>query len=120
MSYELYMGQDDILRLVYTGPIEEGELDVFVAEYEVFLGERTAESPLLMLSEATRAGKLSPEARKVFADLGQDPRLAKNAIVGVGRYARVIAGFINKAAGRDNIRFFETEEEALAWLLDCR
>jgi len=29
---------------------------------------------------------------------------------------RVLVSFVLKATRRDNIRFFETEEEALAWL----
>lgn len=36
--------------------------------------------------------------------------------VGANRYTRVLARLVLKASGRDNIRFFGLEEEAVAWL----
>jgi hypothetical protein len=54
--------------------------------------------------------------RKAFFDLNSDPRLGKSATVGVDRYTRVLLDFMLKATKRDNIRLFDTEEEALAWL----
>jgi hypothetical protein len=42
--------------------------------------------------------------------------LGKAATIGVDRYTRVLIGFVLKATGRDNIRLFDTEEQALAWL----
>ena len=95
-------------------------MEGFLEAYQPFIEASTEEHPLLILCEVSGGGKLSPQARKILASLGRDPRLGKNAILGVGRYQRVMASFINRAAGRDNIRFFESEEKALDWLNESR
>jgi hypothetical protein len=69
-----------------------------------------------MLADLSQGGKFSAEFRKTLAGLMNDPRTGKVANVGAKRYNRVLAGFLLKATGRDNIRFFKLEEEALAWL----
>jgi hypothetical protein len=81
-----------------------------------YLESATETEPLLLLSDVSRLGKVSVKARSALAGLSGDPRLGKNAILGSSRYQRVLATFIDKAVGRDNIRFFDTEAEALAWL----
>ena len=37
-------------------------------------------------------------------------------LVGASRYVRVLTGFVFKAVGRENIRLFASEEDALVWL----
>jgi hypothetical protein len=59
---------------------------------------------------------MSPVFRKTVLEIIRDFRLEKAAVVGASRYARVLASFIMKATGRNNIRFFVSEEEGLAWL----
>lgn len=118
MPYRIQMGDDGILRVDFAGgSLERDEVDAFIREFTVYLDAATPEAPLRMLTIANQSGaKLSSKTRKAFADLNSDPRLGKAATVGVDRYTRVLVGFVLKATGRDNIRFFETEEQALAWL----
>lgn len=116
MAYELRMGDDGILRLVGTGDLDEEIAEAVMKDLASFLEAATMERPLLLLSDVSRSGKVSSRARSLLADLARDPRLGKNAILGGGRYNRVLASFINKATGQDNIRFFDSEEEALVWL----
>ncbi len=120
MDYEMYRRDDGILWMSLSGDMDEKSLQGFLEAYQPFIEASTEEHPLFILCEVSRGGKLSPQARKVLAGLGRDPRLGKNAIVGVGRYQRVMASLINRAAGRDNIGFFESEEKALEWLNESR
>jgi hypothetical protein len=115
MAYTLKKGNDRILRLTYTDDVRVSQ-ERFLEDFMPFLEASTREQPLLMLTDACRAAKFSAQERALFAELGRDLRLGKNAVLGVGRYARLMANFINKAAGRDNIRFFDSEQEALVWL----
>ena len=93
------------------------ELDAFKRDFLVYLEAATEEKPLRTLtSSSDPEGKLPPAVRKAFADLNRDPRLGKSATLNVNRYIRVLVGFVLRATGRTNIRFFDIEEEALAWL----
>jgi hypothetical protein len=120
MQYEMRRRDDGILWMSLAGDMDEDSMAGFVEAYQPFIEASTEENPLLILCEVAKGGKLSPQARKILAGLGRDPRLGKNAILGVGRYQRMMASFINKAAGRDNIGFFESEEKALDWLNESR
>lgn len=118
MPYQIQMGDDGILRIDFAGgSLERDEVNDFVRDFTVYLDAVTPEAPLRTLTVADQSGaKLSSKTRKAFADLNNDHRLGKAATVGINRYTRVLVGFVLKATGRDNIRFFDTEESALAWL----
>jgi hypothetical protein len=118
MPYQIQMGDDGILRVDFAGGVlEREEVDDFVRDFYVHLDATTPEAPLRTLTVVGQAGtKLSSKVRKAFSDLNGDPRLGKAATIGVDRYTRVLIGFVLKATGRDNIRLFDTEEQALAWL----
>ncbi len=118
MPYQIQMENDGILRVGFLGgTLERDEVDDFVRDFHVYLDVATPEAPLRTLTIADQSGaKLSSKTRKAFADLNADPRLGKSATVGIDRYTRVLVGFVLKATGRDNIRFFDTEEKALTWL----
>jgi hypothetical protein len=117
MAHEIRMRDDGILWVALIGYyVDDVDIDAFIEELTPFLESATEMQPLLILSDTSRASKLSASARKHLASLGRDPRFRKTAILGTGRYIRVVAGFINKAAGRDNIRFFDSEQEAVDWL----
>ena len=118
MPYRIQMDDDGILRIDFVdGVLEREEVDDFVRDFHIHLDAATPEAPLRTLTVAGQSGvKLSSKVRKAFSDLNGDPRLGKSATIGVDRYTRVLIGFVLKATGRDNIRFFETEAQALAWL----
>ncbi len=118
MPYRMHMEDDGILRIDFAGgTLEHNEVDDFVRDFTVYLDAVTPEAPLRALTIAPQSGaKLVSKARKVLADLNLDPRLGKAATVTLDRYTRVLVGFILKATGRNNIRFFDAEEKALAWL----
>ncbi len=114
MTHDIKMRDDGILQLdTHTG-VTETLLQDFIS----FLETATEEKPLAIFVRATGpTGKYSSAIRQTFARLMRDPRLGQVAVVGGGRrYTRVMVGFLLKATGRDNIRFFDSEEEAVVWL----
>ena len=116
MQYEMHKRDDGILCVSLIGDVDEESMMGLIEDYQPFIEAATEEQPLLVLWEISQAGKLSAKARKTLAGLGHDPRLGKSAIVGMGRYQRVMTGFISRATGWDDMGFFESEEKALDWL----
>jgi hypothetical protein len=119
MGHEMKMGQDGILRVKFSGFLDGEEAEAYIREYEGYVKHATVDEPLHTLSDAQEMTKMSSSARKLFIESFSSPdvRVGKTAIVGASRYLRVLAGFILKAVGRDNIRLFASEEEALPWLV---
>jgi hypothetical protein len=116
MAHEISMGDDGILRLAFIGDMVGEDIEIFIKDFTPFLEAATEVEPLNILADASRAGKTSSAARKAYVRLNRDLRGGKVAVVGARRYGRVLVSFILKATGRDNVRFFDSEEEALAWL----
>ncbi len=110
------MGNDHILRVTFVGDTGERGAKAFVKAIGPFLDATTEAEPLDTILDATRAGKLSTKARNIIFRLNRDARVGKVAVIGTRRYLRVLGSFILKASRRDNIGFFDTEEQAIAWL----
>ncbi len=116
MAYRLGMGNDGILRLAFIGDTNDQDVEALAADITPFLEHATATNPLNILWDDSRGGKTTAEVRKFYADLNRDPRIGKVAIFGARHYGRVLGEFVLKFTGRDNIRFFDTQEQALDWL----
>ncbi len=118
MKFKLNMREENILHAEFTGDIDKEDWLAYFNEYQAFLGTATEERPLHCLADVSQMGKISASARKLFIDSfrNPDPRVGKTALVGVSPYVRVLTGLVLKATGRQDIRLFATEEEALAWL----
>ena len=116
MAHELQMGDDGILRVSYIGDMDEEDVEAYIRDLAPFREAATEERPLVFLIDTSRLGKASSAARKTFAELAKEPRIGRSALIGARRYVRVMAGFLAKATGRENYRFFDSEKEALAWL----
>ncbi len=110
------MGDDGILRVSFIGDTGKQGAEAFINALEPFLQAAPETEPLCAILDATQSGKLSARARKIFFGLNRDPRVGKVAVLGSRRYLRVLGQFILKATQRDNIRFFNLEQEAVAWL----
>lgn len=116
MAYELKMGNDGILRMRASGNVDVAEMESFRLEFEGFLATATEEQPLKILTDSSKQAKYSAAARKIFVELQRSPKVGRAAVVGAKRYTRVLTSFILRASGRDNVRFFDSEAEAVAWL----
>ena len=116
MPYELEIRDDGIARLTTIGDQDGEDVGNLRKDLESLLEAATEAEPVRLVVDSSRSGKTSSAARRIYVELGRDPRLGKTALVGARRYSRLLATFVIKATGRDNIGFFDSEEEALAWL----
>jgi len=115
MAYELNMGDDGILRLTIIGDFGKEDAEAYLRESAPFQKEARSGS-LFVLVDTRQSGKVNSQARKTMIELIRENREGKVAVLGLSRYVRVSVGFVNRATGRDNVRLFGSEEEALAWL----
>jgi len=116
MAEELRISPDGILRTSRSGSMTQAKVAAFVEQARAILETVTEAEPLLVLVDSRQTGKLSATARKAFAQLSRDPRVGKVAVFGLGRYVRMVVSFVNRATGKNNVRFFDSEQQALAWL----
>lgn len=116
MSYEIYMAQDGILRISFTGNLDHNEMTSFRKDFDLYLEAATESSPLNLVAHVSQTREISAEARRMFIELNQDNRFGNIACVGDNRPFRVLTKFMGKASQRNNIRSFGQEDEALVWL----
>lgn len=116
MAHQLQLEGEHVVRITFIDDTDRRGAEKLAADFGPFLAQATPENPLLILWDDTQGGKASSDARKVYADLNRDPRLGKVAIFGAQRYGRVLGEFVLKLTRRDNVRFFDNEVAARAWL----
>jgi hypothetical protein len=120
MAYEMYLDDDGILHLTFDGDMSEADARSFVSEFKPVLAGSTEQEPLSILARRGTEGRYGPVVRKFFVELNSYPQIGRVAVARASRYGRVLGGFILKATGRENVRFFDSEAEALAWLKEGR
>jgi len=110
----LFLGEDNILNIINVGLTDE---KTAIAMKEAVLKlMNMVEGKVHTLTDLTKAGKTTPEARKVFQKLSEHEKQGKNAFFGMHPVARVVASFFIGSSKKEEMRFFNTKEEALAWL----
>ena len=121
MAYSMTLRDDGLLWVEFVGDVSEKEMEDYIAEYTQYLEKATPEQPLHFLVDSSKVGKLSSGARKALVQgfRVSDPRIGNTAMFGANRYARVLTSFILKAVGRNDIRMFDSAEDALAWLKEA-
>ena len=72
------------------------------------------EGKLNYLIDLNKAGKNSPEARKMWKTLTEDDNTEKVAMFGLHPVAKVLASFVMGISSGNKMRFFSTKEEAIA------
>jgi hypothetical protein len=120
MAHEMHMGDDGILRVKLSGDFDRQDVEAYVKDYEPFLAQTTGMIDFLV--DVSEVGKASSGARKAFGEMFSipNPRAGYTAVVGANRYVRVVAGFVTRVTGATNLRLFDTEDPALAWLRGLR
>lgn len=118
MPFKLEFRDDGILQAVFSGFLDTDDMEGYLQEYNQVLDGSAGTEKLHFLVNSDEVTKVSASARKAFVQMLRqtDPRIGFTAMVGGSRYVRVLTSFVLKAVGRDDIRSFESEEEALAWL----
>ena len=110
----LYLGEDNILYITNIGEIDE-KTAIAMEEAVLKLGNMVEEK-VYTLTDLNKAGKTSPEARKVFKELAEREKQGKNAFFGIHPIARLLVSFFMGTSRKKEMRFFKTKEEALTWL----
>jgi hypothetical protein len=110
------MRNDGILRVAFVGTPKKRDAAAFFQDFSPFLEAATEAEPLRIIIDGSQVEKTSASARKTLLEINRDPRVGKIVVLGAGRYIHVLIGFVLKATGRENIRSFNTEKEAVAWL----
>jgi hypothetical protein len=116
MALEVNMGDDGILRIKISGDMDRFAVEHLQREIVPFMDAATQENRLNNIIFPENLGRISYAARRFFTDLNHNPRYGMVAIVNPPRAVRVLGRFILKATQRDNLDFFENEEQAISWI----
>ncbi len=110
----LYLGDDNIFYYTVVGDVDE---KIAIAIRDVSNKMRNnVEGKTKLLIDLTKAGKPTAGARKIGKERLEDERIGKVALFGVHPVSRVVASFDMGVTQKKDMRFFETQKEALAWL----
>ncbi len=110
----MYLDEDNILNIINTGEIDEKtaiEMKEAVRKLTNMVDGGTH-----TLTDLNKAGKTTSKARKIFQELADQWGPGKTALFGMHPVARVLASFVMGASKKEDMRFFKTKEEALAWI----
>jgi hypothetical protein len=116
MAHKLQLIRDGLVRLAFIGDIGEADVDAFIQDLQPYLDTLSEGDVLDLLVDGGPAGKMSSAARRKFSKNGEDRRYGLTGTYNVKPFNRVFALFMMKITGRQNIRLFDSEEEAIAWL----
>lgn len=119
MGFKLTAIEENIVRLDLLGDFDAQDALEYPSQIDYFMEQATLKGKQLhVYTDTSKFGKLSVEGRRVFSDANKDERQGKVAATGVNRILGMMARFIMVASGRNNIRFFSDEAEAMEWLRD--
>ncbi len=110
----LYLGEDNIL---YETLVGKQDLETVIAIQEASDKLRSlVEGKINVLADLNKTGQPTPQARKAGKERLEKEGFGKVALFGMHPVARVLASFIMGVTKKEDMRFFKTKEDALAWL----
>lgn len=104
----------NLIEVIACGDVTIKEALLTKEAYLKLLAE--ANEDIAVLIDLNKAGKSTPEARKIWKEMGDHDKNRKVAFIGLNTVARVIASFTITFSENKNMKFFATREEALKWL----
>jgi hypothetical protein len=116
MAFTLQPITPNIVKMEFIGDFTDDDADNQSAGIDHYMSQMAVGTQMNFLIDTSRMGKISAKARRVFTERNKNPQVGSTAVYGVSRTLKVLGVFIIKASGRDNIRFFDTESDGLAWL----
>lgn len=118
MGYEFEKRDDGVIWVSFSGDIGSEDVATYLESYNKLVASTPKTDTLLFLVDVSNVGKASARARKAFMDAFRNPerRKTRSAIVGASRYIALIADFVIRMIGKEHIRIFDSEGEAVAWL----
>ena len=109
-----YLGEDNILYTTVVGDTDEG-MAIAYREASNKLSNMV-KGKVHSLIDINRAGRQTSEARKIGQERFEDEKTGKVALIGMHPVARVLGTFVIGMSRKKDFRFFNSKEEALAWL----
>ena len=111
---KIYLNEDNILCVDVVGeltdeqaiPLKEGMLKLM----------NHVPGKVHVLADLDKAGKPAARVREIGRKVAEDKKTGKVATFGIHPVARMIAFFWMSMFGKQDMQFFKTKEEALAWL----
>ena len=117
---EIWVGENRLyldVDLLYVNLVGEMDDKTAVAMKEAYFKlNNLVDGKLDTFIDLNKAGKQSVGARKTWKELSENENSGKLAITGVSPVARVIASFVMGVTKKEDMRFFKSKDEALAWL----
>ena len=110
----MYLGEDNIFRVTIVGELDEETQTAINGACLKLMN--MVEGKANFLLDINKAGKVTSGARKRQVEMSENEKIAKVAMFGLHPVARVLASFFMGVSQKKDMRFFRTEEEALAWL----
>ena len=113
-EHRFYLGEDNIIYCTTVGVID--------AEMAIGFDEATmrlmnmAEGKVNFFIDLSRAGQATSESRKIGKQRFEHEKIGKIAMFGMHPVARVLASFVMGFTKKEDMRFFKSKDEALAWL----
>jgi len=104
----------NIITVTAIGSLEKEDALAIVTIIHTF--EKQITGKINYLIDLNRAGKNSPQARRIWKERNENRITGKVALFGIHPVAKVLASFVMNVSLQDNMRFFSTREEALKWL----
>jgi len=121
MGFKLSQIDDNIARLDLMGTFDAEDAQEYLEQVAPYFERVIAlDKKLHIFIDSTQFEKLSTEGRRVFSDLNKHPAIGNLATMGINRIYSMLARFIMIASGKNNIRFFNSEDEALTWLREAK
>jgi hypothetical protein len=111
---KLYLDEDKIIHVdQVSAPDKKQALLEVDAYYKI---ANLVDGKVGMLIDINKSGKPSHDARKIYQRAVENEKFGKVAFIGLHPVAKVMATFVMGVTKKKDIYYFNTKEEALAWL----
>ena len=111
----IHLGEEGTIYITAVG--KKDEKDIINLRDAYIEMANMVEGKVNLLIDVNKVSKPSLEARRVVQDeIFQHEKTGKIALWGANSIVRMIASFIMGTTRKEDMRFFETKEEAFAWL----
>ena len=111
---EFYLDEENILHIVSYGDLDEDDYEDMSAA--TIKATEDIEGKVNILVDINHCGKVPAKVRRMAKRDFEKETTGKVAMFGMHPVARILASFIIGITRKEDIRFFKTEAEALAWL----
>lgn len=109
--------QGKYIHLVFDGPIDDENIRTILDEASKLI--RVEGKQIRLLSDFSKAVIVGTHVKDAIAEWtkGNKPYVLKSAVLGITGFKYVLGQFVLRVVGRKNIHLFDSEKEALDWLL---